>query len=451
MGEKRDWARSEGESSRELCPGWLREVIGPIFLMIATPMFMMVVYHAERDFNGSLLDVFMHMVTNPSWMIPFSSANSLWVSPVDAEAWKWIAGFMAFELLLMRVVPGKEFKATMTSKGHVPVYTANGVQCLMISLVTFILLGYYQVVDPTRVYDKFGEILAGMNLFALVFCTFLTFKGRYFPSTTDSGSTGNAIIDFYWGTELYPRILGWDVKQFTNCRFGMMYWAIGPVAYAWKQYSDIGYVSDSMLVCIGLQLIYVTKFFWWETGYFCSMDIQHDRAGYYICWGCLCWVPSVYTSQSFYLVKHPVQLGNFLSAAIFLTGVLMIYINYDSDRQRQEFRHTGGKAKIWGKPPVKIDAQYTTTNGKTRKSLLLASGWWGLSRHFHYVPEILAAFCWSLPALFENFLPYFYVVFLTILLVDRADRDDARCACKYNKYWDKYCKLVPSKIIPGIY
>ena len=21
------------------------------------------------------------------------------------------------------------------------------------------------------------------------------------------------------------------------------------------------------------------------------MDIMHDRAGYYLCWGCLCWVP----------------------------------------------------------------------------------------------------------------------------------------------------------------
>ena len=25
----------------------------------------------------------------------------------------------------------------------------------------------------------------------------------------------------------------------------------------------------------------------WETGYWGSMDIMHDRAGYYICWGCL--------------------------------------------------------------------------------------------------------------------------------------------------------------------
>ena len=36
--------------------------------------------------------------------------------------------------------------------------------------------------------------------------------------------------------------------------------------------------------------IYLAKFFYWETGYFHTLDITMDRAGYYLCWGCLCWV-----------------------------------------------------------------------------------------------------------------------------------------------------------------
>jgi len=74
-----------------------------------------------------------------------------------------------------------------------------------------------------------------------------------------------------------------------------------------------------------LQLIYITKFFWWETGYWCSMDIQHDRAGYYMCWGCLVWVPSVYTSQSFYLVNHPVTIGPLATAANLILGTLSVW------------------------------------------------------------------------------------------------------------------------------
>jgi 7-dehydrocholesterol reductase len=49
-------------------------------------------------------------------------------------------------------------------------------------------------------------------------------------------------------------------------------------------------------------------------------------------------------------------------------------------RQRQEFRKSEGKCKVWGEEPDYIVAHYTTEDGKERSSLLLASGWWGLAR-----------------------------------------------------------------------
>ena len=171
-----------------------------------------------------------------------------------------------------------------------------------------------------------------MNLFALLFCGFLYLKGIYFPSSSDCGTTGNILFDYYWGTELYPRIFGWDVKQFTNCRFGMVFWPVSTISYAFAQYERYGYVSDSMMVNMSLQLIYCFKFFLWETGYLASMDIQHDRAGYYICWGCLAFLPTIYTSHTFYLTEHPVNLGTPLALAIFIAGAVCIYINYDCDR-----------------------------------------------------------------------------------------------------------------------
>ena len=100
--------------------------------------------------------------------------------------------------------------------------------------------------------------------------------------------------------ELYPRILGWDVKVFTNCRSGMMFWAVGIVSYCYKnmQLQENGQIQYGMLASVAIQLVYITKFFYWEMGYMCSMDIQHDRAGYYICWGCLVWVPAVYSKSA---------------------------------------------------------------------------------------------------------------------------------------------------------
>lgn len=84
--------------------------------------------------------------------------------------------------------------------------------------------------------------------------------------------------------------------------------------------------------------------------------------------------------------------------------------------------------------------------------MLLASGWWGLSRHWHYVPEILAAVAWTLPVAHAGaILPWFYVIFLTLLLTDRSYRDDHRCASKYGSHWERYCKAVPYRMIPFVY
>jgi 7-dehydrocholesterol reductase len=182
-----------------------------------------------------------------------------------------------------------------------------------------------------------------------------------------------------------------------------------------------------------------------------SMDIQHDRAGYYICWGCLVWVPAVYTSAAFYLTASGPPLDAVTAMAIFVAGWICIWINYDSDRQRYVFRQTGGDCLIWGHTPAFIEASYKTASGEKKTSLLLVDGWWKISRHFHYVPEILASFFWSVPALNSGFVgPYFYVIYLTILLTDRAFRDDSRCRAKYGKFWEHYCDEVPYKIVPGV-
>lgn len=96
-----------------------------------------------------------------------------------------------------------------------------------------------------------------------------------------------------------------------------------------------------------------------------------------------------------------------------------------------------GQITVWGKPAGYITAGYVNARGEKASSLLLYTGWWGVARHFHYLPEITGAFFWTVPALFESPTPYFYVVFLILLLTDRAFRDDIRCRGKYGKHWDK--------------
>lgn len=175
------------------------------------------------------------------------------------------------------------------------------------------------------------------------------------------------------------------------------------------------------------------------------------RFGFYIFWGCTAFLPSFYTLTSLFLTTHPVQWTTGRSSLIFASGICAVFANYDSDRQRQRFRSSGGKEMVWGRAPRVIHAKYITGDGVTRTSILLASGWWGIARHINYLFEILLAFFWSLPAGNTGTLPYAYVAFLTVLLTDRAYRDEIRCTRKYGIFYEQYCKLVPYRMIPGIY
>ena len=166
---------------------------------------------------------------------------------------------------------------------------------------------------------------------------------------------------------------------------------------------------------------------------------------------CLVWVSGLYTLPSYFLVTHPNNLGHILTILILILGFLSIYINYDCDQQKLNVRLTNGQCQIWRKPIRIIRAKYVLLNGKQSESILLASGYWSISRHFHYIPELTLAFLWSCPCGFQYILPYIYFIFLFILLIHRAHRDDQKCRLKYDLSWEKYCQIVPWKIFPKIY
>ncbi len=64
------------------------------------------------------------------------------------------------------------------------------------------------------------------------------------------------------GTELHPSLgKSLYIKQWTNCRMGMMGWAVLILCFAIKQYQVQGFVSDSMLVSVALMQVYIFKFF----------------------------------------------------------------------------------------------------------------------------------------------------------------------------------------------
>ena len=494
------WSGEEGaKSTKGMLPG--RQSLGPLALILVTSVLVLFMWRMQADLDGSMLALFNDVKAHGLG----GSLGLAWTAiRPTALTWKVLGTFAAFQLFCQRCLPGELYSGPVTPKGNTPRYCDNGFKAFLANLVCYYGAVHYGLFEGGILADEAGRMFCALNGVALVFCVFLTVKGLNFPSSSDSGSNGSWIMDFYWGTELYPRILGWDVKLFTNSRFGLMMWVLLPISFCYKSMElDGGVLSLPLAVNVFLQLVYLSKFYWWESGYMRSIDIMQDRAGYYICWGCLVWVPSFYTSHTQFIFFHRAAIvaNPMWSASLALTfavlGWVSIFINYDADNQvrvrgrrggagwcgmerdggtttctqtrttdthiqhimhdcilstpqRSVFRSTNGNCNVFGAPATMVRATYMAADGKERKSILLTSGYWSVSRHFHYIPELTATFFWSAPALFTHAWPFAYLAFLVVLLFDRAFRDDARCKDKYGKYWDQYRSIVPYKVIPGI-
>jgi len=430
---------------------FFRRTFLSLLILFLAPIIVILLWYTHAHLDGSFLALFERFYERGFFVTVYIDAwrPVAFGSPI---AWKIIGGFVALQIMLDIAVPGKKYNGPVTPKGNVPHYKNNGLAVYLITMTLFAVFGLYlRVFDPAVVYDQFGYLLGAANLLGVVFAFFLYIKGSYFPSSSDVYPTGNLAFDYYYGVELYPRILGVDVKLMTNCRFGMMIWPLIILSFAAKQHQLHGALSDSMAVSILLQLVYITKFFNWESGYMWTLDIMHDRAGFYICWGCIAFLPSVYTTAPLYLVARPIHLGTPLATAITVAGLACIYLNKNADDQRQAARAAADRGEeypILGAPAKFVEAVYVGADGKKKRSRLLRSGHWGVARHLNYTWELLAAFLWCCPAAFGHGLPYFYWYFLFVCLVDRALRDDRRCRAKYIVGWEEYCKFVPYQFVP---
>lgn len=433
-----------------------------LYLVFAAPFICQVLAFVTSDRMTelpTLTGAFNALIADPSSFAK-NASSAVFSGRPTMSSLVFLGVFNLVALVLEILLPGKTQYGPETHTGHVPKYIDNGFLHCMVYTSLFVGcsnfgLGLY---DFGVMFDEFLPCLTALNIFGFLFAFFLYFKGLHFPSTKDSGSSGGFMVDFLWGTELYPRVGGVDLKRFINSRFSMTYWQLAGLSFAYRSYTTHGTIDYGLLLSAISQYVYLVKFFWWEMGYMRSIDIIVDRAGFEIQWGCLVWVPAVYTFHSRFLVLHPSGLGLLTASTIFAIGLAGVALNFAADNERQKFRERDGKMKVWGKDPTFVTAQYTIVDSKTgvkenRTSLLLASGFWGVARHFHYVFELMAAWSWCLLAnpVANGVAPLFYCVFLTTLLIQRAKRDEEKCSKKYGKYYDEYSRIVPYLIIPGVY
>ena len=361
--------------------------------------------------------------------------------------------FHIFQSCLYSGLPHRKMFGTKTKQGNIPEYNDNGLLAWVITVALQVTWMNELTLEELREnFDLLPNYQKSLNIYGLLIALKHYFTALYYKNQVgvlnEPYFSGNPVKDFYKGVELHPRNSTGDIKLVINSRVGMTLW--GNIVL----FSMIANNSATSTVFISgmIQLIYITKFFIWESGYVRTTDITLDRCGYMLFWGCICYVPTVYTSPSVYHYYNPIEVSTFTRDISILLGTVFIFLNWDVDTQRTRIRDMMKRGKGVFGPPEVIEATYKTEDGEENKTWLVATGWWGMASNINYLFEILSALMWTTAGtLPRDTVCYLYVVFLTILLVHRTFRIEKKCREKYGEAWKKYRYFVPYKILPSIF
>ncbi|XP_069479556.1 7-dehydrocholesterol reductase [Ambystoma mexicanum] len=432
-----------------------------IFLLMFAPLivyyFVMSCDQYQCALTGPIIDVYTrpsHLteIWNRTQFLNWRAANIYFV---------WVT----FQVFLYMFIPdlchkflpgyiGGVQEGARTPAGTVNKYEINGLQAWIITHILWFANAYhFHWFSPTIIFDNWVPLLWCANILGYTISIFAMIKANYFPTNSDDCKfTGNFFYDYMMGVEFNPRIGKWfDFKLFFNGRPGIIAWTLINLSYAAKQQELYGYVTNSMILVNVLQGIYVLDFFWNEAWYLKTIDICHDHFGWYLGWGDCVWLPYLYTLQGLYLVYNPVEHTTTGAVSILFLGLVGYYIFRMTNHQKDLFRRTNGKCRIWGKKPNYIECSYTSVDGEKHHSKLMISGFWGVARHFNYTGDLMGSLAYCLTCGFDHILPYFYIIYMTILLVHRCIRDEHRCSSKYGKDWKRYTDAVPYRLLRGIF
>lgn len=351
-----------------------------------------------------------------------------------------------------------------------------------------------QFVLWTFIWDNYLQLLSINLIFSFLLATYVYLASfsvkrgnKDSRELAPGGHSGNIVYDWFIGRELNPRVsfpfLGTiDIKAFCELRPGMLGWALLDLAFMAHQYSMYGKISDSIVLIVAFQMLYVLDALKMEPAILTTMDITTDGFGFMLAFGDLVWVPFIYSLQARYLAVYPVQLGPLGIAGVLSVQALGYYIFRSANNEKNRFRTNPDD------PRVNHLSFMTTKSG----SKLLTSGWWGLARHPNYLGDWIMAWSYCLPTGFAGyvirqgspwdhtgkhpydghtfagtaagtqvvqaeargwgmFFTYFYLLYFTVLLIHREMRDEEKCARKYGRDWDEYKKRVRWRILPYVY
>ncbi|XP_062066467.1 delta(14)-sterol reductase LBR [Lepus europaeus] len=370
---------------------------------------------------------------------PLPAWDDLWETRVFGVYLLWFFVQALFYLLPI----GKVVEGMPLINGRRLKYRLNGFYAFLLTAAA-VGASLYWGLELHSMYRHFLQFALAATVFSALLSVYLYARSLKAPREELSpASSGNAVYDFFIGRELNPRIGTFDLKYFCELRPGLIGWVLINLVLLLTEMklNNRAAPSLAMILVNSFQLLYVVDALWNEEAVLTTMDILRDGFGFMLAFGDLVWVPFIYSFQAFYLVHHPNEVSWPVASLIIALKLSGYVIFRCANSQKNAFRKNPADPKL---------AHLKTIHTSTGKSLLV-SGWWGFVRHPNYLGDLLMALAWSLPCGFSHALPYFYVVYFTVLLVHREARDERYCRSKYGLAWEKYCQRVPYRLVPYLY
>lgn len=187
---------------------------------------------------------------------------------------------IAYAVLGTIFLPGKKVKGALLKDGTRIEYTMNGMVVHFVGVTLYFVLsnvglGLY---SATIVLDHFSSLLSTAIIWSFVFTTILIVKALLMKSKLTLHSN-NPIMNFWYGIELNPFILGFEIKYFSY-RPAFILEHLIILSGLYKQYTLHGTISNAMIMYQLITLLYLLDCWWFEEGVILMFDIIEEKYFY---------------------------------------------------------------------------------------------------------------------------------------------------------------------------
>jgi delta14-sterol reductase len=356
-----------------------------------------------------------------------------------------LAGYFAPVLIyvvifvLNAVLPGRWVTGYATREGSTEKlrYRLNGLLVLVVVAGAWAVLCQYAGLPWDWLYIHRWEGLIGAVVAGLVF-SLAVVAGR-------KAVKSSFLADFYLGRAENLQMWGGriDAKMWLYL-VGAIMLELNVLSFAAYHHFQFGAeASMGIYLAAGCLTWFVLDYLTFEEVHLYTYDLFAERVGFKLGWGCLAFYPYFYAVPLWATVSAaPRQMPAFQLVLFLLVFLLGWSLARGANMQKYTFKRYPERSFLGIRPGVITDGNRS----------LLASGYWGLSRHINYLGEILMATGIVLcTGHYDMIWPWLYPLYYVALLFPRQVDDDKRCAEKYGPLWDQYVEKVPYRIIPYLY